>query len=383
MEYLKQALPRDLETKVAALGKVRLNLTALDPSDRLLREFYLFYLRVLDEIGNRQKDLAPRDKIDLIRVMDPIIFADLEWLPDRPYDEFFLEKAIDSGCGGALLCTLILLRPAADRRLKRKVLATLQKLSYPGDKQISRVLANLDEPLFPHVRLVKPFLERYPTETKVRKLLFDFLIFEANMFLLTNAMALEYEKSGRPSNKFMTFLQDRLQIFRREVIDLDDYEEVVVLKDLFECFPEGYLTTKGYHSLYLKIYSRQQNFDYLFAQLDHYLPAGKRPGQDEIFFPLTAGEWLDQQEELLFDFVIQYGDDLKTAPLATIRQVVDRFCRPEFMNPKGLNFFLGLSHQLKERLEAGDLAVEDLPNQIMSLLLAYRQTRKRPRRTRG
>jgi hypothetical protein len=89
---------------------------------------------------------------------------------------------------------------------------------------------------------------------------------------------------------------------------------------------------------------------------------------------------LDQQEELLFDFVSQHGEALQTASAEAIRQVVDRFCRPEFMEPKGLNFFLGLSTRLKERLAAGDLTVADLPHRIMSLLLAYRQPRKRRRR---
>ncbi|MCG2772134.1 MAG: hypothetical protein L6277_08615, partial [Desulfobacterales bacterium] len=110
VDYLKQALPQDLETKVAALGQVRLALKSLDPSERLLREFHNFYKRVLDEIGKRQKELSPREKINLMRVMDPIIFMDLEWLPDEPYElRFFLNKSIGSGCAGALICTLTLL----------------------------------------------------------------------------------------------------------------------------------------------------------------------------------------------------------------------------------------------------------------------------------
>jgi hypothetical protein len=89
VDYLKQALPQDLETKVAALGNVRLALKSLDPSERLLREFHNFYKRVLDGIGKRQKELSPREKLDLMRVMDPILFRDLEWLPDDPYEERF------------------------------------------------------------------------------------------------------------------------------------------------------------------------------------------------------------------------------------------------------------------------------------------------------
>ncbi|MBU4356460.1 MAG: hypothetical protein KJ822_14125 [Proteobacteria bacterium] len=388
VDYLKQALPQDLETKVAALGQVRLALKSLDPSERLLREFHNFYKRVLDEIGKRQKELSPREKINLMRVMDPIIFMDLEWLPDEPYElRFFLNKSIGSGCAGALICTLTLLTAelTSDRGLKQKALANLEKLPYSGDNQINRVLENFDEPIFPHVRLIKPLLELYPTEINLRKLLFDRVLDEAKTFLLINARVIDEEKSVNINKRIKICIKDNIKIFNNDVTELINYEEVVVLKDLLECFPEGYLTANGYRSLLLKIYGRQQSFDYLFSQLDNYLlkVPGNMHGPDEIFFNFAVGDWLDRQEELLFHFVIDNLDDLQTAPLDTIQLVVDRFCQPEFMESKGLNFFLSLSNRLEGRIKAGESAAEALQNRIMSLLLKYRQTRKRSRRTRG
>jgi hypothetical protein len=385
VDYLKQALPQDLETKVAALGQVRLALKSLDPSERLLREFHNFYKRVLDGIGKRQKELSPRETLDLMRVMDPILFKDLEWLPDDPYEvPLFLNKAIDSGCGGSLICTLALLNQNSDRGLKQKALANLQKLPYPGDDQITRVLENLDETIFPHVRLIKPLLELYPSEAKLKELLFDFLRHEVTMFLLTNTMAVDFEKSVNIKKVLIISLQKMLITYNNDIIYFKDFKEVVVFKDLLECFPEGYLTANGYRSLFLKIYGRRQSFDYLFSQLDNYLlkVPGTMHGPDEIFFNLAAGDWMDKQEKLLFHFVIDNLDDLQTAPLDTIQLVVDRFCQPEFMDPKGLNFFLSLSNRLEGRIKAGESAAEALQNRIMSLLLKYRQTRTGRRGTR-
>jgi hypothetical protein len=385
VDYLKQALPQDLETKVAALGNVRLALKSLDPSERLLREFHNFYQRVLDGIGKRQKELSPREKLDLMRVMDPILFNDLEWLPDDPYEvQLFLNKSIDSGCGGALICTLALLEQTSDRGLKQKALANLQKLPYPGDNQIIRVLDNLEDAIFPHVSLIKPLLELYPTEANVRKLLFDFLIHDVKVFFFTNTLAINFEKSVNMKKGLMQDLRKILIIFKKDINDLNSFEEVVVLKDLLECFPEGYLTTDGYHSLFLTIYGRWQSFDYLFSQMDKYFlkASGPMHGPDEIFFNFAAGDWLDKQEGLLFHFVIDNLDDLQTAPLDIIQLVVDRFCRPEFMKSKGLNFFLSLSNRLEGRIKTGESAAEALRNQIMSLLLQYRQTRTGRRGTR-
>ena len=258
------------------------------------------------------------------------------------------------------------------------------KLPYPGDGQIIRVLENLDETIFPDVRLIKPLLEIYPTEVNLRKLLFDQLLEEVKTFLLTNTMAIDFEKSANNNKVLMKNLQNILITYNNNINDLNDFEEVVVLKDMLECFPEGYLTTDGYRSLLLKIYGRQQSFDYLFSQLDKYFlkGPGTMHGPDEIFFNFAAGDWLGKQEELLFHFVIDNLDDLQTAPLDTIKLVVDRFCQPEFMESKGLEFFLSLSNRLEGRIEAGELAAEALKNRIMSLLLKYRQTGTRRRRHR-
>jgi hypothetical protein len=383
-DYLKQALTQDLETKVAALGKVRLALKSLDPSERLLQEFYLLYQRVLDGIDARQKELSPREKRDLMRLMDPLILGDLVWLPDEPHElGSFVNKTIDSGCGGALICTLALVQRASARDLREKALAILQELPYPGDQQIIRVLKSLGETIFPHARLIKPLLELYPTEAGLRKLLFDWLLDEVKMFLLTNTMTVDFEKSNKIKAGLKSLIQEALIISKNNLNYLKNYEEVVVLQDLLECFPEGYLTTNGYHSLFLKLHSREQNFDYFFSQLDKYLPqVSEALDLDNIFFNVAAGDRLDTQEELLFHFVIDYCDDLQIASLDTIELIIDRFCQPRFMAPNGLNFFLSLSNRLEERLQAGESAAKDLRDRIMSLLLEYRQTTRRTRRTR-
>jgi len=387
VDYLQQALPQDLETKIAALGQVRLALKSLDPSGRLLREFHNLYKRVLDGIGKRQKELSPREKLDLMRVMDPILLNELDWLPGDPYEvQLFLNKAIDSGCGGALICTLVLLTAdlTSDRVLKQKALANLQKLPYPGDNQIIRVLDNLEDAIFPHVSLIKPLLDLYPAEANLRKLLFDQLIEEVKTFILTNNMALAFEKSINIEKGLRQDQQKMLIIFKKDINELNSFEEVVVLKDLLECFPEGYLTTDGYRSLLLKIYGRRQSFDDLFSQLDKYFltASGARHGMDEIFFNFAAGDWLDKQEELLFHFVIDNLNDLQNATLDTIQLVVERFCLPEFMESNGLNFFLSLGNRLEGRIKAGESAAAALRDRIMSLLLKYRQTRTGRRGTR-
>jgi hypothetical protein len=204
------------------------------------------------------------------------------------------------------------------------------------------------------------------------------------MFLLTNARVIELEQPFNINTQAIKYLQKTVGLFSNELNDFKDYDEVVVMKDLAECFPEGYLTANGYHSLFLRLYGRGQSFDYVFSQIDNYffqMSEGIH-GLDDRFFNFATGDWLDKQEDFLFQFVIDNLDDLQTSPLDTIDQVVDRFCQPEFMDPKGLNFFLSLSNRLEGRIKAGEPAAEALQNRIMSLVLKYRQTRTGRRGTR-
>lgn len=387
IDYLQKALPQDLETRVVALAKVRLALKSLDPSDRLLRMFYHLYERLLDDIGQRQSELSPRERLELMQVMDPIIFTDLEWFMEGSYDiRFFIKKAFTAGCGGTLISTLALLTAeiTADLPLKQKAIANLQKLPYPGDQQLLRVLEGFVETIFPHIRLIKPLIEVYPTEANLRKFLFNRVLTELKVFLFTNAKALEFEKAISINKARQQFLQDTWKIFKSELNALQNYEETIVLQDMAECFSEGYLTTNGYRQLFLKIYNRCQSLDYLFSQLDNYFIKAPEAGHtlDELLLNIAAEGWQDKQEELLFQFVIDRRPDLQTASLNTIERLVDRFCQLRFMEPKGLNFFLRLSSLLEKRVRAGESAAGDLQERIMFQLLKYRKSSPATRRAR-
>ncbi|MDD3580340.1 MAG: hypothetical protein PHW74_04870 [Desulfobacca sp.] len=385
-DYLKQVLPQDLEAKIAALGKVRLALRALDPSRKLVRRFYNLYERVMDEIGARQTELSPREKFDLMQVMDPIIFRDLDWLMDDPEEvRFFLNRALNSGCGGVMISTLALFTAerTGNRPLKQKAWGNLQNLPYPGDNELIRILDSFEQLIFPSVRLVKDLLDLYPTEVKLRNLLFDRLLTELKMFLVTNAMGIKFEKSAAINQTLKKVLQQTLQKFKQDLAELEDYEEVMVLKDLAECFSEGYLTAQGYRALFQKVCSRLPSFDDLIFQIDRYFLEIRGMGHDldDLFLNMAAGDWLDEQEELLFQFIIEHHDDLRNASPESIELIVDRFCHPEFMHPNGLNFFLQLSSRLEERVKNGEAAATEIQNRIINLLLEYRQTRPTRRKS--
>jgi len=385
-DYLKQALSQDLEAKIAVLGKVRLALRALNPSGKLIRRFYNLYERVMDEIGDRQGQLAPRERFDLMQVMDPLIYGDLDWLMDDPEAlRFFLNRVLNSGCGGVLISTLALLtgERTANQPLKQKAWANLRNLPYPGDNELIRILDDFEQIIFPNVRLVKDLIELYPTEVGLRSLLFERLGAELKMFLLTSAMGLKFEKSASINQSLKKVLQQTVQKFKQDLAELEDYEEVVVLKDLAECFSEGYLTTQGYRALFQKVYNRLPSFDDLIFQIDRYFPDIRGIGHDfdELFLNMAAGDWLDKQEELLFQFILEHHDDLRNASLESIELVVDRFCHPEFMHPNGLNFFLQLGSCLEERVKNGEAAAMALQNRIINLLLEYRQIRATRRKS--
>jgi hypothetical protein len=115
LAVLEQSAGQGLESQALALGQIRRALKASTPSQRLLAKFRAGYFRLLNEIGKLQPTLKPREKVDLRRVMDPVLFEDRRWLEDEDYFwEDFLELAFAAGVAGAKLSILVLLTPAPD-----------------------------------------------------------------------------------------------------------------------------------------------------------------------------------------------------------------------------------------------------------------------------
>ena len=386
---LEQSWTQGLDSQALALGKIRklLKSNTFEPSSRFLAKLRTAYLRLIKEIGRLQAELKPREKIDLMRVMDPILFEDRDWLDDDDtFWEDFLPLVFAAGVAGVKLSILTLLARDLDIHpsLRKQAKEILRQLPYPGDQQIQELLLDPDLLPFPDLHRIKPLFQLYPNEASLRQLFISQVSRNLGLLLVSSAISLKFETGKKVRQTKERNCQGGMQTLTRSLAELQEYAEVKPLQELALCFPEGYLTHAGYQRLLERLYERTRSLDQLLSQLDEYVPFSRLPDLLESpFVYFFASQFLEDYETLLLQFMINHLADFETASLETIHQLIDKFCYFERPDQKIANFFLHLANLLQRRLQAGETAAEALYDRIMSTLIAMRQTgRPRKRRSR-
>ncbi len=389
LAVLDKSRPQGLESQAQALGQIRkvLHTGTFEPSPRFLDKFSASYINLLNEIGRLQADLKPREKIDLQRVMDPIFFADLDWLEDEGYSlEELLHLAFASGIAGVKLSLLSLLTRdfEVSPALKEKAKAVLTQFPYPGDQQLTEILMDPDLLPFPDVYRVQPLFQLYPDQPSLRQLFFKQVNHKLGLLLVASAFSLHLEKGQKVKQEKMRNCQGGMRTLNSSLAQLAEYPESEPLRESAACFPAGYLTPDGYQLLLQRLYARTGRLDQLLSQLDESIPFASLPDLfDSPFAFLFSSDWLEEYDNLLLQFLIGHLNDLDTASLENIRYLVDKFGQAHCLDPKLTNFFLHLATILQRRLQAGETEAEELYDRIMAAIISVRNTGpSRPRRTR-
>ncbi len=382
---LEQSYTQGLDSQALALGKIRklLKSNTFEPSSRFLAKLRTAYLRLLKEIGRLQAELKPRDKIDLMRVMDPILFEDRDWLEDEDtFGEDFLSLAFASGVAGPKLSILALLAWDYDIHpsLRKQAKEILRQLPYPGDQQIQELLLDPDILPFPDLHRIKPLFQLYPNEASLRQLFVSQVSRTLGVLLVSSAISLHFETGKKVRQTKERDCLGGMQTLTRSLTELQEYPEIEPLQDFARCFPEGYLTPAGYQLLLQRLYERTPSLDQLLSRLDEYVPFSRLPDLLESpFVYFFASQFLEEYETLLLQFLIAHLADLESASLDTIHHLVDKLYRLDRMDPKVANVFLHLANLLQRRLQAGETAAEALYDQIMTIIISLRKTGRPPK----
>lgn len=387
-KLLTDSRSKDLESKALALSKARkvIKASGCATSERLLDSFCRTYFSFLTDILKLWPSLSPRDRSDLQRVMDPILFADWKELQDESYVDEFIDLAILSGAGGARMSMLALfgydlnLQTATRKRAREN----LRSLPYPGDQVIVEILATPEAIPFPEVHLFKPLFEAYPQETQGRRLIADKILEILSNLLWISAGERDLAAPARQQKVFQDTCRRSMAIFSKSLEALAEFPEMAPWLELADSFPEGYFTPAGYQRLLARVWQRSPDLSAFLKNMAQFFRSADLEKYDMGFiFAELQAPFQAILDSLLFDFLVEQKAALAAAPLATLAEIVDRFC---FIDPRAderiINFFLHLGNILQGFIKAGERQAEILYDRIMDFVVASKKTSRAKRRRR-
>lgn len=373
----------DFDEKVALLGRMR-SLRHDDKGNGNADTFQRLYKSVLSDIGRMRPSLSEREKKDLNRVMGIALTRDLPFLrnglaaSEHDLGEILLHAA-EAGCLNLRLAllSLILAEKGGYRRLKVFAENSLKIVDSPTGEEISWILDEFSEIVFPHVNSLKPLFSFWGSEAPFASQIAKEIWSKAMTLLVLNSA------SKKVSGFFPLLAGDRLyqgmkrdiQILRKELSILKDCKELANLADFLNCFPEDSFTEKGYQRLLDTIFEKGRRLDPIIEIVgDSLLRSPIEKGIKRLLLPLL-GDWFKILEKGFYDFLRGHWDGLKLTKLGNLGRLIRILMRRETLS-EDRNLLFKISNLLEERSRDGEKEAGVLRDKLMEEL-ARQKTRSK------
>lgn len=383
----------DLEEKLALLNQLRIGARkslhemegGLDffedfgpeepEAEELLHLFAALYRDVLEDLTTRQPDLSERERLELARVMDGILFRDLNLLaPDAGPEQIaeILELAGRAGCLGPRLAVLALITAGrvGAGRLARLAKACLQDRFKPGPEDMLAVLDRFPDLYFPYLSALKPlagtvqnFEDLLPS---ISSKVIDYLEFS----LLMNAAV--DEDSGPFSFLFANSVNQsmrQLQILRRELKSFEDHPAFRLVGTYLRSFPDGRLTEEGCRSLAGAVYEEHGTLAPLIERLEYLSQGSASGGRTSLPSPFDpfADDVIEFQHLGLLQVIVEHPAAAEELSTETIELLVAGLTRKRQLSQLEQRLLLKLANLLAKKEDDGKAAA--LHRQLHDLLL--------------
>ncbi len=342
----------------------------------LVQSLLILYESVFDDISRRLSDLSPRERKELVRVMEPILLGDLDFLfaTIENIEEFlhFLNVAIVAGCAGTRFGLFTLLAAACyrDRDLRKRAEKHLELSSPPTDEDMDWLATEWSVLYYPTVRSLKPLLVRYRNEKKLlaafpAKLceMLEFAFFE---YVLDTEISKSPLAPAGPINK-----PDRPEepgIVRRELVELAEFEVLDVVRYFMKCHPDDRLTMDGHLCWFeaLKTFGPQAPWTAVLKEIGVY---GKmKKNLPPFMLEETFGTLFTDRIEAVLLFMKGNIEDLATLSMDILSPLLDELLKHSKILPAHYTLLIRLEKLLAARDEAGEEAARPLRNKIKQTL---------------
>ncbi|GLI33849.1 hypothetical protein [Desulforhabdus amnigena] len=356
------------------------------------RVFRLLFNEILREIGERTKDISPREGKELRQVMDRIIQDNFPLLIDDPGDAKelapLLSRLVEAHCLGKRLALLALIVAKGARNVSLQHAAeSVLDQSAPVDIGDMEWLLTVFRPLYyPGLRILTPLLDRFPSDSEIYPMIPMKILHDTeDLVALRTLTGLSHGlMAGFTKGLEKKFAQEFNKL-RQELKELGDYQQLNLLRKYIECFPEGIHTPEALNNWLenLRNFYPGNFLSALRKELEG-LAVKKASAEDMFFLDDSVTQFLDGQISTIFNFLKKHEDDLLTAEPGDLQGLFDVMKKFRSLLRRDPSPLVRVGNMLQRRIESGDMDVAPVRDQFMRLLSEVaKPPAKSSRRKRG
>lgn len=339
---------------------------------QLTGQLLFLYRCILSDISGRLPGLSPRERKELVRVMEPILLEDLKYTLETiqgPKDLMdFLEAVLKAGCAGVRMGLLTFLIGSHHRNgdLRRNAEKCLDQSPAPTQHDMEWLATEWTEYFFPRVRSLGPLLARYEQNESLLRIFcteicskLEFSLFKPIIledFAIFNLIERKASKPEEPG------------IVRRELDFLIEFKLLDIVRQYLRCYPDDRFTVEGYLCWLnsLRSYRPEEVWQFVLSEVRG---GGKWGEEEDDFFPLESlDSMVAEKLEAMILFIMEHSEDLASLPMDTLRPLLDELLKNSRILRNHLTFLIRLEKVLAERVDAGDAGVRTAMDKIRRFL---------------
>jgi hypothetical protein len=350
----------------------------------LARSLLAAYRSILGDISLRAPKLSSRDKKDLLRVMEPPLLQDLDFILDhvRHFEEVvpILERAMESGCAGTRMGLLILLvsTPFRKNDLRKMAEKLLDRSTPPTSEDMQWLARQWNEFFYPKARSLKPLLRRYGGD---ETLLSHFTV---QLCSLVEQDILESMLAPALLRFSLFSLGERRPPRPEEPgilrLDLDDLSEFTVLnpvRHFLRCYAKDCLDLDGNLCWLnaLRAMHPDEVWGMALKDLNRYEKIHSRTRS--MLQLRELNNIISEKVQAVMLFMKEHLGEISTLSMVDLDALLDGLLKYPGILRDHHNVLIQMNNQLQERLRAGEDSVRPLLDRVKKTLLDVAKSEKK------
>ncbi|MDR3570401.1 MAG: hypothetical protein P4L43_20445 [Syntrophobacteraceae bacterium] len=340
---------------------------------QLTEQLLFLYGRILADISSRLPGLSPREKKELVRVMEPIVLQDLEFTRNSIQSGQklmdFLDAVLKANCAGVRtgLLTVLICSHYRNGGLRKRAEKYLDQLASPTQQDMEWLATQWAGYYYPKVGSLKPLLTRYEQNegllgifaTQICSSL-ELSLCEPLILADTPLFRLGDRKINKPAEP---------GIVRRELDALAEYKLLDLVRNYLRCHPEDRFTVDGHLCWLNAVRSHRPAGVWQFA-LNELRRGGRVENMEDDFFPLKSlDRMITEKFEAVILFMTEHSDELATLPMASLDPLLNELLAHPRIRPGHAPFLIRLEKALAGKVEAGETGARQAMDKIRRLML--------------